>query len=249
MEEAYKIVEDGGTVIGGGAFLHLGKRNINSAVDISKLGLDYIKETKGFIEIGSAVTLREIEKNDSLNKYFDGILSKTAAVIMGVQIRNVATIGGTLSGKYGFSDLLTSLLSLNTQLTFYKRGKISLEEYIKESIKNDILIKIKIKKEEVKAKYINLRNTSTDFSILNAAVSKSNNSCRIAVGARPAAAKLALKAMDYINKEGINEESAEKAGKIASEELNFGSDVRSSGKYRKDICSVLVKRALLEVEK
>lgn len=249
MEEAYKIVEDGGTVIGGGAFLHLGKRNINSAVDISKLGLDFIKETKGFIEIGSAVTLREIEKNDSLNIYFDGILSKTAAVIMGVQIRNMATVGGTLSGKYGFSDLLTSLLSLNTQLTFYKRGKISLEEYLKESIKNDILIKIKIKKEEVKAEYTNLRNTSTDFSILNAAVSKSSNICRIAVGARPAAAKLAIKAMEYINKEGINEESAKKAGEIASGELNFGSDIRSSGRYRKELCSVLVKRALLEVEK
>lgn len=249
MEEAYKIVEDGGTVIGGGAFLHLGKRNINSAVDISKLGLDFIKETEGFIEIGSAVTLREIEKNDSLRNHFDGILSKTAAVIMGVQIRNMATIGGTLSGKYGFSDLITSLLSLNTQLTFYKRGKISLEEYLKESIENDILIKAEIKKEEIKAEYLNLRNTSTDFSILNAAVSKCNNIYRIAVGARPGAAKLCYKAMGYIDKEGINNESAKKAGEMAAEELNFGSDIRSSEKYRKDICWILVKRALLEVEK
>lgn len=250
IDRAYEIVDkEQGTIIGGGAFLHLGKRNINKAVDLSKLGLDFIKENEENLELGSYVNLREIEKSQLLNKYFDGILSKTVSNIMGIQIRNMATIGGTISAKYGFSDLLTSLLALNTQVVLYKRGRISLEEYLNEKIENDILIKIEIRKEDLKAKYLNLKNTSTDFSILNAAVSIKNNKCRIAVGARPGAARLAFRTMEYINNEGINEKSAKTAGEIASEELNFDSDIRSSSTYRVDLCSVLVKRALLEVGK
>ncbi|MDV3426342.1 MAG: FAD binding domain-containing protein [Bacillota bacterium] len=250
IEEAYKIIEkDNATIIGGGAFLHLGKRNINSAVDIGKLGLDYITENEENIEIGAAVTLREIEISNLLNKYFDNILSKTVFCIMGVQIRNMATIGGTIWGKYGFSDLLTSLLVLNTQVVLYKRGKISLEEYLNENIEKDILLRIEIKKGNINAKYLNLKNTSTDFSILNAAAANIDGKCRIAIGARPAAARLCYKAMEYIDKEGINEVSVKKAGEIASEELDFGSDIRASEEYRKDISSVLVKRALLEVKK
>lgn len=250
IEEACKLVEnDNAIVIGGGAFLHLGKRNINSAVDLGKLGLNFIKENEESIEIGAAVTLREIEKSDLLNKHFDGILSKTVSCIMGVQIRNTATIGGTIWGRYGFSDLLTSLLVLNTQVVLYKIGKISLEEFLNKNIEKDILLRIEIKKEDIKAEYLNLKNTSIDFSILNAAVSNCSGKFRIAVGARPAAAKLAEKAMKYINAEGVYEESAERAGRIAAEELNFSSDIKASQQYRHDICSVLVKRALKEVEK
>jgi CO/xanthine dehydrogenase FAD-binding subunit len=250
MDRAYEIVDkEQGTIIGGGAFLHIGKRNINKAVDLSKLGLDFINENEETLEIGAYVTLREIEKSQLLDKYFDGILSETVSNIMGVQIRNMATVGGAISGKYGFSDLLTSLLALNTQVVLYKRGRINLEEYLNEKIENDILIKIEIKKEDIKAKYLNLKITSTDFSTLNAAVSKAGGNFRIAVGARPGAARLAMSAMEYINKEGINEKSAKTAGEIAAEELNFGSDIRSSSLYRKNLCSVFVKRALLEVGK
>jgi len=241
--------KEDGTIIGGGAFLHLGKRNINSAVDIRKLGLNFIRENEENIEIGAAVTLREIEKSNLLNKYFDGILGKTVSCIMGVQIRNMATIGGTICGKYGFSDLLTTLLALNAQVVLYKIGIISLEEYLNGNIEKDILLRTEIKKGNINAKYLNLKNTSTDFSILNAAAANMDGKCRIAVGARPGSAKLCYKAMEYIDKEGINQESVKKAGEIAAEELKFGSDIRSSEKYRKDICSVLVKRALLEVEK
>lgn len=250
IDEAYKIMEkEEGVIIGGGAFLHLGKRNINSAIDIGKLGLDFIKENEESIEIGAAVTLREIEKSDLLHKYYNDILSKTVSCIMGVQIRNVATIGGTIAGKYGFSDFLTSLLALNAQVVLYKKGRISLEEYLNENIEKDILLRAEIKKADINAKYLNLKNTSTDFSILNAAVVNKDGKCRIAIGARPGAAKLCYKAMEYIDREGINGESALKAGEIASEELKFGSDIKSSAGYRKELCQILVKRALLEVEK
>ena len=49
--------------------------------------------------------------------------------IVGVQFRNLATVGGTAAGRYGFSDLLTLLLVLPTQITLYKAGNVPDRDY------------------------------------------------------------------------------------------------------------------------
>lgn len=36
--------------------------------------------------------------------------------IVGVQFRNLATVGGSLWGRFGFSDVLTLLLALDAQV-------------------------------------------------------------------------------------------------------------------------------------
>lgn len=248
LDEAYKLVQDkNGVVIGGGAFLHLGRREIDAAVDISLLGLDYIKAGSGRIEIGSMTTLRDIETNNLLKQAFDGILSKTASVVMGVQIRNMATIGGCVCGKYGFSDILTSLLALDAHVKLYKNGIMSPESFMGNKLDGDILTAIVISNDEKRAAYRCLRNTSTDFSILNAAVSKTGNKYRICVGARPFAAELAKGASDFLCGADVNDESIIKAAEITSNELEFGSDIRGSGEYRKKLCKALVSRCILEV--
>lgn len=250
LEEAFGLLqEEKSIVIGGGAFLHLGKRNVNNAIDISKIVKESIEEGEEYIEIGALTTLETIENDSILKNYFNGLLRETVKNIMGVQIRNMATIGGAISGKYGFSDIITSLLALDAEVEFYKNGRMKLSHYLEGKWDKDILIKVLLKKNTGVSKYLNLRNTFTDFSILNVAVSKLDNNCTIVVGSRPGIAKKAITAMEYINKEGINEESARIAGEMASNSLTFGDDLRASAIYRKEICMVLVKRALLEVIK
>lgn len=248
LEEAYEIVEIcKGTIIGGGSFLNLTAKEIDCAVDISKLNLNFISEKRDSIEIGALTTLRKIETSDLLKKHLNGILPNTVSCISGIQVRNIATIGGTVWGKYGFSDLLTSLLCLDADVTLYKNGKISLEKFLETEISPDILTSIEVKKQQIKACYMNMRNNSTDFSILNAAVSRNGSSFRICIGSRPMRAKTAYKAMDFINSNTLNEEIAKRTGDLAAESLHFGSDMRSSDEYRKELCRVLVKRCLMEV--
>lgn len=248
LEEAFEIMEGkGGVIIGGGGFIRLQDREIDAAVDISGLDLSYIKEKDGYIEIGAMTALGKIENSGILQKAFDGIISKTAAAIMGVQVRNMVTIGGSVYGRYGFSDILTTLLALDTSVELYKHKRLTLKEFIESKIAGDILTKIIIKMDDRRGVYSNMRNTSTDFSILNAAVTKTGSSFRIAVGARPGAAKLAKDAMEFISNNEINEKNALKAGEMAAEELGFGSDLRGSAEYRKELCKVLVKRGILGV--
>lgn len=248
LEEAYEILcHRRGTIIGGGAFLNLTSKNIESAVDLSRLKLNYISENDECIEIGAMTTLMEIETSSILKQNLDGLLPCTASKIMGVQVRNMATIGGTVSGKYGFSDLLSSLMVLDTRVELYKGGIQPIGKYLFSKTSDDIITKVIIKKEKVKTYFTCIKNAAMDFSILNAAVSRCGNTFRICVGARPYIAVRVSESEASMSSSPLNEGNTSQAAQIASEVLQFGSDLRGSATYRRELCKVLVKRSIMEV--
>ena len=249
IDEAYKILVEkrNNTVLGGCCFLRMGAKRIGTALELSKLNLNYIREDNEYIEIGAYTTFRDLETSPLLNEYFNGIIPKAIAHIIGVQFRSVVTVGASVFSKYGFSDLLPSLVVLNCEVDLYHVGRMSLSELLQKPYEKDILTRIFLKKNNKKAVYINFRNAKSDFSILNAAVSLLDNEFCIAVGARPMGAKIAAKASDYISKNKLTEAAIEEAAVLASNELAFGSNMRASGEYRKALCNVLVKKALKEV--
>jgi len=250
LEEAYQLLQkEDAAIIAGGAWLKLLPKTLAHGIDLSGLKLDTINETEENYSIGSMVTLRQIETHSSLRTYMGGVLQEAISHIMGVPIRNIATIGGTVAGRYGFSDLLTPLLALRANLVFYKKGQITLESYLKEAPKEkDILLQVIIKKEYGTANYTTVKKTANDFPILNVSVMKIGTHFRVAVGARPSVATLATKTMAYLNESKIlTEDVIEKAAGIAVEEIKFGSNARGSKAYRIQLCKVLVERGIKEV--
>lgn len=251
LEEAYRVLIDhiSNTVLGGTAYLRLGSKRIETAIDLSKLNLNYIKELNDDIEIGAMATFRDIETNAVLKDYFNGVLPESISHIIGVQFRNIVTVGATVYSKYGFSDLLTALLALDTDVELFQGGRMSLEEFLDKSSQKDILTRIFIKKNQRKAAYQDLRNSSSDFPILNVAVSNLDNQWRIVVGSRPQRAKVAKKASEELSKGNVSIENIDYAANMAAGELSFGANMRGTAEYRKAICNVLVKRAIAEVLK
>ncbi|QTA37204.1 FAD binding domain-containing protein [Thermosipho ferrireducens] len=250
IEEAYNILvsREKAEIIGGAAFVRLSNKTINVGIDLYDAGLDFIREDNDYIEIGSMVTISQFEDNQALSQLFNGFLKKISETILSYQMRNIITVGGTLYPKYGFSDLITGLLVLNTEVKLYKSGILNLETFLKDKPRiKDILESIKIKKEPIKTSFKYIRNSEYDFSILNVAVSIKNVNVKIAVGSRPGVATLAYDAMGFLNENGISRENIEKAAEIASTEINFADDMKASADYRREVCKVLVKRALLEV--
>lgn len=256
LEEAYEALTARKTnhIVAGCAWLRMGSKKINTAVDLSELGLDYIRDTGETIEIGAATTYRTVETSSLLQDNFSGVLSKAVAPIIGVQFRNIVTVGGSVYARFGFSDFLTPLMVLDTDVVLYKEGTVPLEEFMNMPYKKDILEKIVIKKAPVKASYQMLRNAEADFPIVNLAVSKQDGRFKVAVGARPQKAVLALQTGEYLTrsfeeKEAADfDEIAQQAGDILCNELTFGSNMRASASYRSKIAGVLLKRALKEVE-
>jgi CO/xanthine dehydrogenase FAD-binding subunit len=93
-----------------------------------------------------------------------------------------------------------------------------------------------------------MRITANDFPIINAAAAWTGSSWRIAVGSRPAASRLCKKAMVLLGNEPYpSDEKIGQAAVAAAEELQFGSDIRASAEYRREILPALMRRALMEV--
>lgn len=249
VEEAYALLIESrnNAVIGGGAFLKMGSKVIPAGIDLSKLNLRFIEERNGFIEIGAMATLRDIETNALLKENFCGMVPAALRPVVGVQFRNTVTVGASVFSRYGFSDLMTALLVLKTEVELHKGGRMPLEVFLERNREKDILTKIYIEKTNTDGAYISLRNSYSDYSVLNAAVSCTAGQWRIAVGARPMGAKVAQRASDSLLSSELTEESINQAGVHASEELVFGSNMRGTAQYRKAMCAVLVKRGIMEV--
>jgi CO/xanthine dehydrogenase FAD-binding subunit len=249
--EAYTLLttSENPAVVGGGFFMRLASRKIGVAIDLSQAGLDFIRETEHHIEIGAMTRFTDLVKSDLLQRNLDGIIPATVMNLPGVQIRNMVSVGGTIYGKYGFSELLTCLMVLDCQVALHQKGALSLGDFLAMKGKSeDILEKVLIKKEALRASYKMFRNSAGSLPILTAAVSKCGETYKIALGGRPGVATLATEAMTYLNKTQITVATVEKAGDLAAAELVFGSDRRASGDYRHELCKTLVKRAVLEVQ-
>ncbi|MEN3003949.1 FAD binding domain-containing protein [Dehalobacterium formicoaceticum] len=250
LEEAHQLLHNhpSNTIIGGSTYLRLGGKTIDTAVDISRLGLKYIMETEDTIVIGAGTTLREVENSPLLNRYFNGILNKSVRHIVGVQLRNLATVGANVFARFGFSDLNTALLTLDVDVELYQGGLMPLRQFLQKGVGGrDILVKLIIQKSERQASFQMLRNSQGDYAILNAAVSRLENDWRIVVGARPGRCEIAGGASAFLGEGSLTPERIDQATQMAVGEMTFGSNIRGSKEYRQGICPVLIKRAVQEV--
>lgn len=250
LSEAEELLDNGGVVLGGCAYLRLAGRKIKTAIDLSGLGLDKIEINGDQLEIGSMVTLREFETNEILKSFSSGVLGQAVKHIVGIQLRNLVTIGGSVMGRYPFSDPITALLALDARLVFHKNGEHSLESYLQGKGFKDILLKIIIPTNTNYASYQSVRKSATDYPIINVCTATGDNGTRVVVGARPGRAIRSLEAEQYLNSidhKNMSEEIIKKAAVMATEELKFSDNPRGSAEYRRKVCPVLIRRSLQEV--
>ncbi len=246
VDEAYRILTErpDNVLLGGCAFLRMGARKIATAVDLSRLGLDHIGETAEFIELGAMATFRAVETHPACRDNFRGMLSRAVGNVIGVQFRNLVTVGATVYAKYGFSDLITALLALDTEVALHAAGRMPLADFLDKPPARDILTHIYIKKDGRAAAYQSLRNSASDFPLVNAAVARRDGDWTVVVGARPARAQLARAASQALSGPWPD---AATAAALAADELAFGGNVKASAGYRRAMAAVLVRRAVEEV--
>ena len=241
LEQAYELNQKRtNCILGGMLWLKMSNRNVQKAIDLSGLGLNQIEETEEEFRIGCMTTLRELECHERLNQWCEGAVKDAVSDIVGVQFRNLATIGGSIFGRYGFSDVLTCFLALDTEVELYKGGIISLEEFAKMERDNDILVRVIVKKTPGKGSYQSHRNTKTDFPVLAVAADRYLDELKVAVGARP------MKAVCiHVPAEQLDAcTDLKKFAKELAAQVPMGSNMRGSAAYRTHLAEVLIRRAL-----
>lgn len=113
------------------------------------------------------------------------LLQKAVKDIIGVQFRNLATVGGSIWGRFGFSDVLTAFMALDTYVELYKGGVIPLEQFARMQYDRDLLVRVIVKKKPGVFSYQAMRAQKTDFPILTCGVSRIDGVCKAVIGARP----------------------------------------------------------------
>lgn len=244
IKEAYELNQKkNNRVIAGGVWLKMSGRKISTLIDLSGLGLDQITESEEEFTIGCMTTLRALELHKGLFAYTKGALKESLRHIVGVQFRNCATVGGSIFGRFGFSDLLTVFLAMDTEVELYHAGTVPLREFIHMPYDNDILTAIHVKKQPIRICYLSRRNSATDFPVVACAVSRYAGSLHISIGARPARAELL--------EIGCGAEKGE-CPPISAEAITdhfvFGDNRRAGAAYRRHVAGVLVTRALQALE-
>lgn len=147
LEEAWQLNQKKpNRILGGMIWLKMETINVGTAIDLSGLGLDTIEETEDCFSIGAMVTLRQLEQHPGLAAYTHGAMRETVRHIVGVQLRNLATVGGSIYSRFGFSDVLTMFLAMDCDVELYKGGILPLQEYAQRPYDRDVLVRLIVKR-------------------------------------------------------------------------------------------------------
>jgi CO/xanthine dehydrogenase FAD-binding subunit len=99
---------------GGTAIVGQGGAQVEAVVDLSALGLDFLKREGRTVRLGAMVRLQAMV--EGLGDVADGLLADTARRMAGWHIRNTATLGGMLAGGDIHSPLSVALAALDAQV-------------------------------------------------------------------------------------------------------------------------------------
>ena len=236
LEQAYELNQKkSARIIGGMLWLKMTHIRVQNAIDLSGLGLDTIEETPDMYRIGCMTTLRSLELHPGLNAFTHGAIRESVCHIVGVQFRNLATVGGSIYGRYGFSDVLTIFQALNASVELFAAGIIPLEEYAKMAPDRDILVRILVRK------------TKTDFPVLTCAAAQTPKDFTLSIGARPGRA-IVIREPHFGSAGTFSEEDVRAFANDVSQNITTGSNMRAQAAYRTHLAAVLTRRSLLTLK-
>lgn len=264
VSEALKLIQThkGARVLAGATDLAVqAQRSTKFLIDVTRLGLDYVRRERGGYFIGACATMGAVENSAKVRALANGILPQALATCGSIQLRNLATLGGNLANASPAADSATPLLALDASITVQSaRGKktLPLEKFFAgphhTALDHALLIEIFIPDPKPRSgwSFQKLGRTEADISLVNVAAgvtldkAKKVVAARIALGAvaptpvraREAEALLAGKELD----DGLLADVAE----CVRRAVKPISDHRASAEYRREMSAVLVVRALRE---
>ena len=263
-EEAYAIIQKRkrARILGGGAWMRLAKTAYPLVIDLSACGLDAIEDAGDTWRVGAMVSLRALECHEGIAAATGGAVARALAGIVGVQFRAGATVGGSVAGRFGFSDVCCVLLALGAEVELVGAGRLPIDELLcAKAFPRDVLTHVHIPKDRPRTGYCAVRRAATDIPVLNAAASAmADGTWRIAVGARPARARLVViepaQVPSQIKEQAVawavtRVEAEEAAATAIAEPLGdlvYADNMWASAAYRRRVAPVIAARALRAAE-
>lgn len=222
--------------LGGGTVLSQQKEGEIIAVDLQALGLDRIEPRGNFLEIGARVTLQQLLEWGELPPDLQVALSLEAPL----NVRNMATVAGTIVSCDGVSPFVTALLALDARLIRYE-GVEAQETLLGDFLPfrpRGLITAVRLPLGSVRFAFEYVARTPLDVPIVCAALTRWPSGCtRLALGGWGDHPRLAMDGPEAVGVE------------IAARNAFYdAADARASAEYRREMAAVLARRALAKLE-
>jgi carbon-monoxide dehydrogenase medium subunit len=232
-------------------------RNLVSLSGIEEL--KRIERNKDGLWIGALVTPNQLADAEVIRGMFTG-LSDAAASMAGMQIRNLATLGGNLCSAVPSADLPPSLLTMEAEVLLSVHDgerRLPLKDFFlgprKTGLrKGEILTAVYIPDlppgTGTAYKKFQLRGASALAVVGGAARltlrDRKIEKARVAIGAAAPTPLLIDEVSVFLEGKEPTEKNFHHAGTLAGKSVRPITDLRGSEEYRRDLAEVLAVRAL-----
>lgn len=258
LAEALHLVARPGTraLAGGTALVGPVDTDTQALVDLSGLGLRYIRTEGGVAAAGAMTTLAGLLADPAVCMAGGGILAAAAERTGPPTLRNRATIGGALARPDRAQELVAALLALGARVV--TAGPLAatwdLPEYLAsrpELRRGGLVVALHIPLKPVAAALERVARTPRDTPVVAVAATLelAGGSCRevrlVAAGLAPGPVRLSA-AEAALRGAALSAEACERAARAAANvAADPPSDLRGTAQYRRHLAGVLVRRALL----
>ena len=250
LDEALTLLSRPDTLpLGGGTLLSHGTPDPVQAVDLQLLGLDFLNKKGNELEIGATLTLQALLESEHCPAALKVALKLEAPL----NIRNSATVAGTLVTCDGRSTFATILLAMDARLYIrYSNTDLRISnigEYLPLRPRG-LITSINVPT-NVKLAFEYVARTPADKPIVCAALVQWNSGrTRLTLGGY---GKSPILAMDGTESEGISSSDLDKHSILRSVEAAArnafyeATDDYGSAEYRMEVAATLAKRCLEQI--
>lgn len=231
LDEALMLLAQPNTLpLGGGTLLSHGQPDPVSVVDLQALGLNAITRKGNDLEIGATVTLQQLLESEHCPEALKTALKLEAPL----NVRNAATVAGTLVVADGRSPFAAALLAMDAKITVIgqQSSVTSIGEFLPLRPRG-LITQIVIPLNATFA-FDYVARTPSDKPIVCAALTQwSGKRARLAVGGWGKSPTLAM--------DGTEADGLDTAARNACHE---STDEWASAEYRMDVAATLAKRCV-----
>lgn len=218
-------------------------------------------ELNGSVTFSAGTTFRKIEREAALLPVHTALVN-AASQVGGVQVRNVATIGGNLCNASPAADSAPPLLVMDAEIVVYGPGgmrTLPIDSFFNGPGstalgENELLQSITIPEmpKRTATDFLKYgRRSAMEISIASVAARLTMDeeedvcqSARIALGAVAPTPLRVREAERVLEGQKLTAEILDAAAEIVKRSISPISDVRASAEYRREISGILVKRVL-----
>ena len=241
LDEALTLLAQPNVIpLGGGTLLAQSKSTSVEVVDLQSLSLNAVKRQGNNLEIGATVTLQQLLDSQDCPEALKFALRLEAPL----NLRNAATVAGTLVSCDGRSTFATVMLALDAKLEQTKSHASKVESQTSNlgdflplrNLQGSLITSVTIPL-NVKLAFDYVSRTPADKPIVCAALAQWNSGrTRLALGGYGKNPTLAM--------DGTESEGLETAARNAFHEA---ADEWDSAEYRMDVAATLARRCLEKI--